>query len=113
MVKAGVGQALTPEALATVIQSAIQAYLTHGGQISRLEILVSPAVAGQLQEAMLVRLKETLRVQPQLTPVPGIKAGFQLIFNGEDAVYDFSDQALAEALSAFLSPKLADLIKVS
>ena len=113
VVRAGIGQALTPEALTTVIQAAVQAYLAHGGRINRLDILVNPGTIAPLEAAMLSRLKDDLSLNPTLVPAPGVKAGFQLVFNGEDAVYDFSDQALAEALGTFLSPKLAELIKVS
>ena len=33
------------------------------------------------------------------------------VFNGADVVYDFSDQALAEALATFLNPKLAAVVR--
>ena len=36
--------------------------------------------------------------------------GFKLVFSGEDVVYDFSDEALTEAISAHLSPALGAIL---
>jgi V/A-type H+-transporting ATPase subunit E len=111
VVRRGVGEALSPEALAAILQHLVHAYVNSGGRLSKLEVLLRPEDLARVESGFRARLQEDLRKRVSLQPVPGLKAGFRLVFNGTDVMYDFSDEALAETLTSFLSPKLAELVK--
>jgi V/A-type H+-transporting ATPase subunit E len=109
VVRAGVGEALGPEALAGLLAPLVQGALAQEG-VNAVEVLLPPAAAEALRGTFLARLAQDLRERVSLAPVPGLQAGFRLRFDGGDVVYDFSDAALAEALCTFLNPKLAELV---
>jgi V/A-type H+-transporting ATPase subunit E len=44
-------------------------------------------------------------------PVSGIAAGFRIGEKGGAAYYDFSAESIGELLSAYLNPRLAEIMK--
>ncbi|MFA4945244.1 MAG: hypothetical protein WC789_11155 [Lentisphaeria bacterium] len=109
VVKAATGQALAPERLAGILAEVVKGYLAQAG--GAVELQVSPAVGQELAAGFFGALGADLKKTVELKPVPGVAGGFKLAVHGTDVVYDFTDAALAEALSQFLNPKLADLLK--
>jgi len=105
------GEAMTPEAMANMVVELARGYAARGGDVERLDVLLSETQRGDLERHLKARLQADLREHCQVSPVPGAEGGFKLIFNGDDVVYDFSTEALAEALAVFLSPRLADLLR--
>jgi len=104
------GEGLTADAMGEIIVALAKSFLDSGGDAARVEVLLSDKQKGDLQNALLAKLGDSLRAQPELKPMPNIDGGFVLRVAGSDIVYDFSDEALAETLCAFLNPKLAELI---
>ena len=111
VVKTTVSQALTPELMGGIIAEIAKAYTASGMEIERIEALLDKERLEQIRSGLLAALAEDLRTKTEFPPLPGRQAGFQLRFNGEDVLYDFSDEALTEALCEFLNPKLAALLK--
>jgi len=111
--KGWVGAAVTPEVSAQMLLEIVRAFVAKGGAVDDLSVLLPVAEQDKLAAALGTALGAELAVQPQLSPVPDIGAGFRVVFNGEDVAYDFTDEALAETLSTFLNPKLAELIRGS
>lgn len=112
VVRAGVGEALTPEALAPLLARLVEGLLTRG-EAAAIEVLVDGAAAERLQAGFLRALAADLRQRAAVVPVAGLGGGFKLVFDKQDVVYDFSDTALAEALCTFLNPKLAELVQAA
>lgn len=108
--RAGTVDALAGPALADLIATLVQRFVETGGREQRLEVLLSPEQQAALAAGLEKALAADLRKHVELSPVAGLKGGFRLKIAGEDVVYDFTDEALAEALSTFLSPKLAALV---
>jgi V/A-type H+/Na+-transporting ATPase subunit E len=100
------GNALTPEAMAAIVADLARHFFESGGREQRLEVLLNPGQVQALREGLGQALAADLRARVDLSPVPSVQAGFRLRASGSDLVYDFSDDALAAALSAFLSPKI-------
>lgn len=111
VLKAAVGEALTPEGMASIIVEMAKAYAKDHGAVESVALRLGRRDRAATEERLLALLKADLAAKPEVRPVPDGDAGFKLAFNGEDVVYDFSDQALAEALATFLSPKLAALVR--
>ena len=72
--------------------------------------LVTQYVAGELatlEKAVKTRLVEDLRQRCDLAPSAGVAGGFKLVFKNTGVMYDFTDQALAEAVATYLSPQVS------
>jgi len=108
--RAATGEALGTTVLAGIIADLVRRFAESGGHDQRFEVLLSPAQATALEQALVQALAADLRARVDLVPVPSLKSGFRLRMSGADVVYDFSDDALAEAMSTFLSPKLAAIV---
>lgn len=105
------GNALDPAVLAGVLTDLIRRFAELGGREQRFEVLLNPAQTAAVEQALSAALAADLRTRVDLSPVPSLKAGFRLRVSGSDVIYDFSDEALAEAMAAFLSPKLAAMVR--
>ena len=99
------------EMIAAILEIAVKAYIANGGRVERLEILVHEKERWTLEKIFLTRLAADLRTRVHIAPRPDINNGFKLIFNGCGMVYDFTDAALTDTLHAFLSPRLAELLR--
>lgn len=109
--KQWVGAAVTPEVFAQMLLEIVRAYVAKGGAVDDLSVLLPEADQEKLAAALGTSLWADLKAKPELSPVPDISAGFRVVFNQEDVAYDFTDEALAESLAAFLNPRLAELIR--
>jgi V/A-type H+-transporting ATPase subunit E len=96
--------------LAAIIAQVITAYLADSGDASDLQILLPQAQLDTLKTAVHSALAADLRQHCELAPSSTLSGGFKLLFKDEGLMYDFSDQALAEAVAAYVNPRLAALI---
>ena len=55
-------------------------------------------------------LKEDLRESITLKSSADISTGFRVALKGEEVYYDFSDEAVAEAIRTLLNPKLKEIL---
>jgi V/A-type H+-transporting ATPase subunit E len=107
--KEAVGNALTPERMASVIADMVQAWSTSGSD--QFEVLVTEKDRDGLESALRSALAEKLQKGVDVRPVRGIAAGFRIGTKDGSAYYDFTDEALVQLLSAFLNPRLTELMK--
>lgn len=99
-------QALTPETMRDMLAKMADAYHQSGP----VEVLVNP----QDQAKLVALLKERLKAQMEkgLT-VRGderVLKGFQVSLSGGRVKHQFTPEAIAEALSSFLRPQLAEIV---
>ena len=95
---------------ATIISQVVSAYLTQSGDNADLQVLLPKAQLDELETAVKAALGDDLRQHCELAPSSSLSGGFKLVFKDNDVMYDFSDQALAEAVAAYVSPRLAAII---
>jgi V/A-type H+-transporting ATPase subunit E len=105
-----VREALTPDQVAGILKDMVGSFLSDAGDDSGAEVQVGAEQEEQIRNHLMSHLADDLRSRVELTPVRGISGGFRIQVNGEDVVYDFSDDALAEALTAFVNPRLAEIL---
>lgn len=106
-VEAMMRETLAGENLAEVIANLITQFVAKQGETDQLQLLVSPAELETLEKAVKTRLTEDLRQNCNLAPSAAVTGGFKLVFKDAGVTYDFTDQALAETIGAYLSPQIS------
>ncbi|MCM8773343.1 MAG: hypothetical protein NC820_01205 [Candidatus Omnitrophica bacterium] len=76
----------------------------------KLELQVSSEDKKRLEEFLFSRLREDLKNSLEIKIRPEIKKGFRIKIEGEDLYYDFSDEAISEALYLMINPALSQIL---
>ncbi|HDQ13828.1 MAG TPA: V-type ATP synthase subunit E [Sediminispirochaeta sp.] len=79
--------------------------------VSQVELLLPEKELEQLDKGLRDKLSAQLAQGMEIKPLSGVEAGFQLAYKDGSAYYNFSAEGIAEILSAFLNPKLAEILK--
>jgi len=98
------------QGMTAIIAQLCTAFLSSQGEQGDLEVLLNAEQFAALQSAVKAQLASELQSRCILTPSKSITGGFKLVFSGNDVMYDFSEQALAEAIASHLSPRIAGII---
>jgi V/A-type H+-transporting ATPase subunit E len=96
--------------LGAIVAQLCTAYLQNQGTENNIEVLLGAEQFSALEAAVKAQLAADLQKNCVLTPAKEISGGFKLVFSGQDVLYDFTDQALAEAIALHLSPRIAGII---
>ena len=112
LVTESIGEAMTPETMGKIILEMVKAYsVKKPSGDATVELLLSQKDA----DAMTALFKGALLAQLQANPVirisSDVSAGLQIGFKGTDVFLDFSDDALADVICAYVGPKLAAALK--
>jgi len=111
LAKACAQEAMTPQAMSEMLTALAKTYMEKGGSVERLEALLNEGQLAEVEALVKGKLGQDFRDKCQFAPLPEIAGGFKLVFDGEDVLYDFTDDALAETIAAFLNPKLAEIVR--
>lgn len=103
-------ESLDVQGVATIIVQLCTSFLSSQGEQENLEVLLNAEQFAALESAVKAKLAKELQGRCILTPSKSIVSGFKLVFSGNDVMYDFSEQALAEAIAEHLSPRIAGII---
>lgn len=103
------GEALTGEKLAEAIVAALGNW--DEKKLADLEVLLPQKEQEKIESGLKSRLSEAIKKGVEIKPVSSVQAGFRISTKDGSAYYDFSDQGIAEMLSAFVSPRLSELLK--
>ena len=107
-----VGQAMTPELMGQIILEMVKAYREKNPTgDATVELLLAPKDADRLAALLKGSLLAGLRTNPEISVGSDFASGLQIGFKGSDVFLDFSDDALADVICAFVGPKLAAAIK--
>jgi len=98
--------ALAGPPLGELIRRVAVEWMRYGGA-KDLELLLNERDAQALGDSFLARLQSELDAGVSVQPDPAIHAGFQIGGHGESMRFDFTDEALAESLAAYLNPRFA------
>ncbi len=104
-------QALTPEALRPMLLKLAEAYAARGGAESRIEVLLGEQDRERLAALLLGELGRTIKGGVEIRVDPDLRRGFRAAFADGRITHDFSAEAIAEALSDFLRPRLAAILR--
>lgn len=108
--KAAAGKALGENEIASLVAELASQSAKAPDQEAKVQVFLPEDKTEAVQKGLMKQLREDLEREPELKPVPSLEGGFQVRFEGEDVVYDFSDEALAEVLTQYLNPRLAAIL---
>lgn len=102
-------QAYSLKVLEEAIVSLIKAWSKE--QVPNLQVLMSSSDLKKIEKQLKSRLAAELKKGVELKPFPELQAGFRIAMKDGSAYYNFSDQGIAEILSEYLNPKIAEIVR--
>ncbi len=109
IVESSVGDAMTAEQLADIVAKLADAYAKDGG--GSLEAMCAKDDLEKLKSSFQAKLSQTFKDGIEIKPVVSIDAGVKVSFDGSAVVHDFSSDAVAEMLCAYLNPRVLEIIR--
>ena len=106
-----VSTAISSKEFTAILGNIIEKYIAKGGESSDIKVLLKKEDREKLQASFISKLSSKLKQGINFKVSPNINAGFLISFDKGKSFFDFSDDGLKEALSAFLNPELAKLLK--
>lgn len=106
-----VSKALNQDMLKEILLRLVQAYAQKGMNESRVEVLLGPDDQAAIKQFVSSSLQQEAAKGLTVTADARIKRGLTLSMDDGRVRHDFTDQAIAESLAAFLRPALADLVR--
>jgi V/A-type H+-transporting ATPase subunit E len=106
-----INQALSSEEIAGILAGLIDKYAEKNGKADDIKVLVKKEDLEKIKNTFVSKLKDKVKAGVEFRPSQNINAGFSISFDKGRSYFDFSDEGLLEALSAYLNPELAKLIK--
>ncbi|MFP4330706.1 MAG: V-type ATP synthase subunit E [Spirochaetaceae bacterium] len=103
------GEALSGDKLADAIVAALSSW--DESKLADLEILLPEKEQKNVESGLKARLRDAVKKGVEIKPVSSVGAGFRISTKDGSAYYDFSDHGIAEMLSAFVGPRLAEILK--
>lgn len=101
-------EALAPEELARIIGALVKSHTDKGA--GDIIVSLNKEMLEKVEKNILGELKEEVKKGITLRHSEEIHAGFTISLDSGKSQYDFTDKALAEYLTTFLKPKLAELL---
>ncbi len=111
IVQQSVGKDVDAKQLAEFIREVITSYGEDQTGSENLLVKVPADKKEGVKKYLFSRLTKELKNRVEIAPVEDVSGGFKLSMQGESVEYDFSDEALAEVLCAFLNPRLAEIVR--
>jgi V/A-type H+-transporting ATPase subunit E len=103
--------AYSDDTLKAALPDILKAWAAKGGD--SLDVMVSAATLNNLSEWFNEKLVAELGKGVELKSDRNLGAGFHIANKDGSAYYDFSAESVAELLSAYLNPKLAEILQES
>lgn len=103
-------EALGPDTVSEMLVRIAAAYPAAAGREVRIEAFLNPADQAAVVEHFRKRYGQALSKGLTLHPQGDVVKGFRLRVEGQRVLHDFTREAIAEALSNFLRPHLAEIV---
>ena len=98
------------EALAKIIVNVVESFAKKP-EAEDITVIISDESLKTLEDTIFAGLKEKMLAGVTLKAGDTFDAGFRICANNTGAYYDYSAEAVVEMLSAYLSPKVTELLK--
>lgn len=110
LVSAEVRDTLHQDALEKMLGHVVEVFLKDPSS-QPIELIVPEEQQKQVKDYLTSKYAETLKSGLEIKAEPTLRAGFRVKVEDEHVVYDFSDEAVTEALCQFLRPHLVAIVK--
>lgn len=104
-------KAMSTEEIKAILENLILKYIEKNGKSSDLKILLNKDDLERLRDTFILKLQEKIKSGIEFSPSGNINTGFSVSFDKGRSFFDFSDEGIKEAFSAFLNQELAGLLK--
>jgi V/A-type H+-transporting ATPase subunit E len=111
LVSASVSEAFALDTIKGILPELLRSWASKN--TDSLTVLLSEGNLKKLDDAFKGSLASTLKGGVSFKPAKGIDAGFHIAEKDGSAFYDFSAEAVASLLSAYLNPRLAETLKAA
>jgi V/A-type H+-transporting ATPase subunit E len=101
---------LRPDLLGEMLTRMAEAYTAHGARERRMAVLLSEDDLDALAQRFTRRLRETLGRGVELRLDGTVRRGFRVEIVDEHVTHDFTADAIAEVLTDYLRPRLAEML---
>ena len=101
-----ISETLSPEFMKGLIVQIVSRWSAD----EEVEVVLSEDDGEKLEALLLSGLKEEVRNPITIRTSSRLSSGFRVGLKGEDVWYDFSDEAISEALKAQLTPRLRAIL---
>jgi V/A-type H+-transporting ATPase subunit E len=105
----GVSASFGEDTLKAVLPELVKSWAAKGSD--DLALILPEALLGKLQGYFSEKLTAELKKGLELKSDRNLGAGFRIANRDGSAYYDFSAESVAELLSAYLNPRLAEILK--
>ncbi|MFH1782599.1 MAG: hypothetical protein ABH848_03180 [Candidatus Omnitrophota bacterium] len=110
IVKDELNKSLSIENLSVILEKLIESFLKDKQESKNIEILLKKDDLEKLKLSFFTKLRQKLTSGIEFKPSPNIDAGFSISFDKGKSYFDFTDEGLQEALSAYLNTELSKLL---
>jgi len=105
-------ESMTPEFMGELIKEMAAVFIKKDSVSDlALELLVSKKDCDKLIVLLRGSLAKTFAETPEVFGESDIGGGLKIGFKGSDVFFDFTDDAIADLVCAYVSPKLAELLE--
>lgn len=110
IVAESVEKALSIEVLKQMLVKMAEAYAARQGNESRINLLISPQDKEELVRYFAEQYRQKLLSGVEIHVDNEIFKGFKVSFVDDHVYHDFTKEAIAESLTNFLRPQLAEIV---
>jgi len=111
VVTSAVKEEMDTDFLHGLLDRTVAGYLEHGTAADGIEAWLSPADKDDLKRYFMDKYQQTVAGGLTIHTDEDMTKGFRVSIEGSRAFHDFSAEAIAESLTRFLRPQLADMIR--
>lgn len=108
IVKREVAGQISPPVLKEMIMGLAEKFKKEGKL--DVEVLLSEKDKKSMEKTLLSALKKEMKKGVTIKTSPSIEHGFLIGERGKSSYYDFTDDAIAEAFTAHLNPKIVEIL---
>jgi len=109
VVEGATGETFDAGVLESAVVTVVQAWAE--GRDQSLDVLLSEGDLKKVESSLRNRLAEQLASGTEIKASPGVSSGFRIASRDGGVYYDFTADAVAEALAAYVTPRLAATIR--
>ncbi len=110
IVKTETVKAYNADMLKELIPTAVKSWVASTGE-DDVRVLLSESDAAKLESGLKAALKAEIEKGLTIGAGRNVSGGFRIGTKDGSAYYDFSAQAVADLFSAYLNPRVADILK--
>lgn len=109
VVQQSVAESYSVETVSEAVVALIQNWPQQ--QVSDLSILLPESQRDQIESQLRSKLSKEFQEGLEIKPVEGLQSGFRISVKDGSVYYDFSAEGIADVLSAYLNPRLKEIVK--